>query len=102
MVRPALLELVTELFSDTELEITTEGVRYLGSAIGTADFRATFLQDKVVDWIKELEQLIRFAQTEPHAAYSAHYMDFVAVTRFSRHTASCKRHFVTAGYVFGR
>ena len=49
----------------------TDGVRYLGSAIEEQGFRASYLSNKVDEWLDELRVLTNFAQTEPHAAHAA-------------------------------
>ena len=71
MVHHDLVEVASELFNGTGVQVTTSGVRYLGSAIGDADFLEASLQEKVKEWKLELETLAIFAQTEPHAAFTA-------------------------------
>ena len=39
--------------------------------MGTAAFVQKFAQKKVEGWIKEIEKLSKFAETQPHAAYAA-------------------------------
>ena len=53
------------------MQIATKGVRYLGSAVGDRDFSRSFLDQKVDEWLEELKVLAKFAQTEPHAAFTA-------------------------------
>ena len=71
LVKPGHLGDAHQIFDGTGLEIVTDGARYLGSAIGQPEFRKSFLQDKVVEWQHEIEQLAAFASTEPHAAFAA-------------------------------
>ena len=71
LVKANLLEEARELFKGTQLQITTKGARYLGSAIGEPDFVRAFLKNKVQEWKKEIELLSEFARTEPHAAFAA-------------------------------
>ena len=71
LVQQNLVDYANELFDGTGVQIVTEGVRYLGSAIGEQSFVVSYFTQKVDEWLKELEVLIRFAQTEPHAALAA-------------------------------
>ena len=61
----------TSTFSDTGVNITTEGRPHLGSALGSPGFIRQFVIDKVTKWCNELEKLSQFATTQPHAAYAA-------------------------------
>ena len=46
------------LFDGTQVAITEEGKKYLGSAIGKQTFIESYVQQKVATWIDELERLI--------------------------------------------
>ena len=61
----------SELFSDTQVNITTEGRPMLGSPVGTADYILSYASQKAQDWAKEVETLANIADSQPHAAYSA-------------------------------
>ena len=56
------LETAKTLFQDTELIITSEGKRHLGSVVGTADFRDSFTDAKVTSWVKVVEELGELAK----------------------------------------
>ena len=43
----------------------------MDSAVGEDDFRASYLSDKVDEWLEKLRVLTAFGQTEPHAAHAA-------------------------------
>ena len=58
-----------ELFKDTAVKITLQGRPYLGSALGTTEYKAAYIESKIKLWIADIEQLSVIAQTEPHAAY---------------------------------
>lgn len=60
-----------ELFSDSEIFITSDGNRHLGAVIGNHDCTEKYTNDKVNSWVKQLDSLIAVARTQPHAAYSA-------------------------------
>ena len=61
-----------EIFHNTNLNITTEGKRYLGSALGNDSFLEAFVRNKVAGWVREIETLSEFAKTQPHAAFAVY------------------------------
>ena len=63
-------ESATQTFMDTGINITTEGKRHLGAALGlTAS--PEFVSRKVHEWSEEVRQLAHVATSQPHAAYAA-------------------------------
>jgi hypothetical protein len=75
VVKPHLLTAARLLFADTGIRIADGGAkdfgaRDLGAAIGSDDFAATFLQEKVAKWSRMVEDLAIIAETQPHAAYA--------------------------------
>ena len=50
--------------------VTAEGKPYLGAAIGSRAFIENYVSGKVASWVTELELLVSFAVTQPHAAFS--------------------------------
>ena len=58
-----------ELFADTEVQITTEGQRYLGAIIGSEEYKKTYVTALVDDRKQQLKTLAKIAETEPQAAY---------------------------------
>ena len=59
------------MFSDTKINVTTEGKRHLGAVIGSNDFRTKYVNEKVTEWCSELKILSEFAKSQPQAAYAA-------------------------------
>ena len=59
------------MFQDTNIQITTDGQRYLGGCIGSASFTESYTKTKVSNWEKELIRLCDIAISQPHAAYAA-------------------------------
>ena len=55
-----------------DIEITSDGQRHLGAAIGTLAFREQFVKKKVEKWVKDVEKLAQFAEDEPQAAMAAY------------------------------
>ena len=65
-------ERAVNVFESTAVQITTEGRRYLGGALGTEKFVQDFIADKVSDWTSEVRRLAKFTATQPQAAYAAY------------------------------
>ena len=59
----------TMLFQDTQVNITSQGRPYLGTALGSQEFVDQYVTNKVHQWNEEL--LVDMAKTQPHAAYTA-------------------------------
>ncbi len=64
-------QLPTETEQGTGVNITTEGKRHLGAALGPRSFVTTYMQAKVTKWVALIHELAQIAKTQPHAAYSA-------------------------------
>ena len=60
-----------ELFADTDINITTEGKRHLGAAVGSRSYTKEYVAAKVAKRSEEIKKLAHIAQTQPHAAYCA-------------------------------
>ncbi|MCP4457119.1 MAG: hypothetical protein GY816_03685, partial [Cytophagales bacterium] len=54
-----------------EVNVTTEGHKYLGSFIGTAEGVADFVTQQIESWVNDIKDLARIAEMEPQLAYSA-------------------------------
>ena len=68
---PSQLEETKNLFANSPINITIDGKRHLGAAIGTEIFKNEYMEDKVSKWCKEIEILADIAKSQPHAAYAA-------------------------------
>ena len=64
------------IFKDSKIQITTEGQGHLGAALGSESFRESYINDKVIEWIKEQENLTLIAKSQPQAAYSAYVNEY--------------------------
>ena len=71
LVEEEFLPLAKEVFSDSEVNISVEGRSYLGAPLGTSSFSDTFIATKVNQWVKEIDRLTEFAQSQPQSAYCA-------------------------------
>ena len=70
VVKPEHAARAAALFPD--INITTEGQRYLGSYIGNKAGTEKFVKDQVLEWKKDISALARIAESEPQLAYSAY------------------------------
>ena len=60
-----------EIFEDTNIKISTEGHRHLGSVIGSKQFSKNNISSLITQWCEEITELSLIAKTHPQAAYSA-------------------------------
>ena len=66
------VEKARELFAGTGINVTTDGKRHLGAAIGSRSYTVEYVADKVKKWSEEIRQLATIAKKQPHAAYCAY------------------------------
>ena len=59
------LETANNLFTNTKINITTEGKRHLGAVIGSNKFRVKYVTEKVDEWIDELRTLSTYVKSQP-------------------------------------
>ena len=71
VVKPELVNEAKRMFKNTDVQISTNGQRHLGAAIGTHEFIETYAAQKIAKWVNEIESLTAIARTHPHAAYTA-------------------------------
>ena len=89
VVKKLHLSKASVLFSDTEVQITTQGPPYLGAPLGSEAFTRKFILMKIKDWHDQLLKLVNIAVTQPHATYFAFVHGFVhKITFLSRTTPS--------------
>ena len=60
-----------ELFRGTGVEITLQGHRHLGAAIGSNHFKDDYVKGKVAKWIADVKELSELAVEEPQVALAA-------------------------------
>ena len=68
----AKLQEAEKLFEDCPVNITTQGMRHLGAAIGSNEFKESYISGKVKEWCMEIRKLSTIAKSQPHVAYSAY------------------------------
>ena len=71
IVKVKSLDKARDLFGNAEINITTEGKRHLGAALGSREFVEQYVNGKVMEWRSSIVRLAGIAKTQPQAAYSA-------------------------------
>ena len=71
IVKEDKLEEAERMFKDTGINITSDGMRHLGTAIGRKEFKGSYVLQKIQEWIDSVERLAKIAVTGPNAAFSA-------------------------------
>ena len=71
VVKPELASEAKRVFENTDVQISTNGQRHLGAAIGTHEFIEAYATQKIVKCVNEIESLTAIARTHPHAACAA-------------------------------
>ena len=72
VIKEGLDDKARSAFGDTNVQITSEGRPYLGSALESPHFVNQFVSEKVQHWSTELKQLSSIAISQPHAAFAAY------------------------------
>jgi len=60
-----------KIFEGSGIQVTANGQRHLGAAIGSRKFAEEYVAEKVKLWSEEICALSDFAQIHPHSAYTA-------------------------------
>ena len=55
MVKAEHVGRARELFADTDINITTEGKRHLGAAVGSRSYTEEYVAGKVAEWSEEIK-----------------------------------------------
>ena len=58
-------------FDPEGIEISLEGERHLGAAIGSQSFKENYVGEKVKKWVDDVSDLAKIAEEEPQLAYAA-------------------------------
>ena len=86
ITKPNHLEEATKIFSGSGMRITTDGAEYLGAPIGSETYRATFIKNKISEWVNEIESLSIIARTEPQATYASFTHSIISEWQFLTRT----------------
>ena len=58
------------IFNNTNIQITTQGRRHLGAALGSSQFRNEYIMEKINKWVEQLHVLSEIAKIELQTAYT--------------------------------
>ena len=81
-MKPKYLASAKEIFSATEIKITTDGKRHLGATIGSTKYRDHYVTEKIDNLCKALHLLSEIGKIEPQAAYAGLRCHQVTVREF--------------------
>ena len=70
IAKPAKEESVREAFKDTSINVTVQGQKHLGAAIGSREYLEEYVSEKVTNWINDIAKLAEFALSQPQACYA--------------------------------
>ena len=62
--KPAEEESVRDAFKDTSINVTVQGQKHLGAAIGSREYLEEYVSEKVTNWINDIAQLVEFALSQ--------------------------------------
>ena len=71
ITKPEREEAAKEVFGETMINITTEGQKHLGAALGSRSYLEEYVGEKVEDWVNQVTNLTAFASSQPQASYAA-------------------------------
>ncbi|PFX33527.1 hypothetical protein AWC38_SpisGene1544 [Stylophora pistillata] len=71
IVKPEKERPAKEIFSETNINITTEGRKHLGAALGSRAFFEEYVDERVEEWVAQVTRLAEFATTQPQSSYAA-------------------------------
>ena len=69
-----------------KVNITTDGKRHLGAALGSQSYREEYAASMVNDWLSQLTTLCEIAKTYPQAAYCAYKRGFAGKFTYFKRT----------------
>jgi len=71
IVKPEFLGAANKVFRGTGVNVTADGRRHLGAALGCRSFTEQYMKEKMDHWLKSVHRLSGVAKAHPHAAYCA-------------------------------
>ena len=71
IIKPEREQATREVFRDTAINVSTEGHKHLGAALGSRSFLEEYFGEKVDEWVNEVTKLADFAKSQPQACYAA-------------------------------
>ena len=62
IIKPKREQAAREVFRDTAINVTIEGHKHLGAALGSRSFLEEYVSEKVDEWVSEVTKLADFAR----------------------------------------
>ena len=72
-----------DIFSGIRINMTSEGHKYLGGVIGKKNYKISYTQKLVSNWVNQIKLMSEIAKSEPQAVYSAFTGGFIS--KFTYH-----------------
>ena len=76
IVKKSCLKDAKTIFTDTNINITTNGRKHLGAVVGSDTCKVQYVENLLDDWNTQLKLLSAIAETQPQAAYLAFVSGF--------------------------
>ena len=70
IIKPEREQVASEVFGDTAINVTTEGHKHLGEALGSRSFLEEYVGENVAEWVNEVTKFADFAISQPQACYA--------------------------------
>ena len=71
VTKPDKEEIARSIFEETTINITTEGRKHLGAALGSRSYLEQYVNGKVEEWVGQVTKLAEFALSQPQACYAS-------------------------------
>ena len=71
IVKPDKFEEAKSAFDGTDINVTCDGRRHLGAALGSRSYLEEYVGNKVETWVQEILKLSEFAMSQLQTAYAA-------------------------------
>ncbi|EDO35883.1 predicted protein [Nematostella vectensis] len=72
VTKPEKEESARKIFEGTGINITTEGRKHLGAALGSRPHLEQYVDSKVDEWVGQVTKLAEFSVSQPQASYAAY------------------------------
>ena len=72
IAKPNKETIMKGVFKEIAVNVTVQGQKHLGAAIGSREFVEDYVTDKVSNWISEIRILAEITVTHPQACYAAY------------------------------
>ena len=65
-------ESANDIFEGSSINVTTQGYRHFGAAVGSPAYLEEYVSQKVAEWVGQVVKLAEFATSQPQASYAAY------------------------------